>query len=66
VIQGYKYTKGFAEVMNPFQFKPNQRFTDKVLTHAEKLANTEVERIHHDQTWKKEDQLSKEQYLLKK
>jgi hypothetical protein len=52
--------------MNPFQFKPNQRFTDKVLTHAEKLANTEVERIHHDQTWKKEDQLSKEQFLLKK
>lgn len=52
--------------MNPFQFKPNQRFTDKVLTHAEKLANIEVERIQHDQTWKKEDQLSKEQHLIKK
>lgn len=52
--------------MNPFQFKPNQRFTDKVLTHAEKLANIEVERIQHDQTWKKEDQLTKEQHLLKK
>ena len=48
VIQGYKFTKGFAENMSPFQFKPNQRFTDKVLTHAETLANIEVERIQHD------------------
>jgi hypothetical protein len=34
--------------------------------HAEKLANVEVERIKNDETWKKEDQLQKEHFLIKK
>ncbi len=33
---------------------------------AEKLANVEVERIKNDETWKKEDQLQKERFLIKK
>lgn len=66
MIPGYKFKKGFAEVLNPFQFKPNQRFTDKVLNHAENLANIEEKRTQHDQTWKKEEQLNMEKQLIKK
>ena len=54
-IQGYNFKKGFAESYNPLQHKPSERLIDKVLTQAEKLANIEVERIQHDEKWKRED-----------